>query len=263
MNNLKYLNPQNIMQLYNQYERQLIDDFNGRVEICPGIVRVVSTQAYGSYIAYFDFAADQTDSQIRQQVDYFSTLGIGFEWKTYATDQPSNIESALLAQGFVAEEQEAFMVLDIDAVESQPVPCAGLQRVNDEQGIRDAIQVQQQVWRQDFDWHYQQLCEQLHKAPESISIYVVYDSDQPVSSAWLTFKENSPFAGIWGGSTVPSHRRRGHYSALLQQRIHEAKNRGKRYLTIDASDMSQPIVAKSGFQLITHTRGYSFSPRAC
>jgi hypothetical protein len=46
----------------------------------------------------------------------------------------------------------------------------------------------------------------------------------------------------------------------LQQRIHDAKSRGKRYLTIDASDMSQPIVAKSGFQFITHTRGYRFSP---
>ncbi|ASP40810.1 GNAT family N-acetyltransferase [Bacterioplanes sanyensis] len=254
------MNIQQIMQLYNQYERRVIDDSNGRVETSPSIARVVSNQAYGSYIAYFDFAADQTDSQIQQQVDYFSNLGIGFEWKTYATDQPKNIESSLLAHGFVQEEQEAFMVLDIDAVESQPAHSAGLQRIKDEQGIRDAIQVQQQVWKQDFDWHYRQLCEQLNKAPESISIYVMYDSGQPVSSAWITFKENSPFAGIWGGSTVPSHRCRGHYSALLQQRIHEAKSRGKRYLTIDASDMSQPIVAKSGFQLITHTRGYSFNP---
>ncbi len=248
------------MQLYNQYERQVIDDANGRVDISPNIVRVVSNQAYGSYIAYFDFAADQTDSQIQQQVDYFSKLGIGFEWKTYATDQPNNIESSLLAHGFVQEEQEAFMVLDIAAIESQPVQSPELQRVTDEQGVRDVIQVQQHVWQQDFDWHYQQLCEQLHKAPESISIYVVYDSGQPVSSAWLTFKANSPFAGIWGGSTLASHRHQGHYSALLQQRIHDAKSRGKRYLTIDASDMSQPIVAKSGFQLITHTRGYSFSP---
>ena len=124
----------------------VIVDSNGRVEVSPNIVRVVSNQAYGSYIAYFDFAADQTESQIQQQVDYFSKLGIGFEWKTYATDHPNNIESSLLAHGFAQEEQEAFMVLDIAAVESQPVQSPGLQRVTDEQGVRDVIQVQQHVW---------------------------------------------------------------------------------------------------------------------
>jgi G:T-mismatch repair DNA endonuclease (very short patch repair protein) len=38
---------------------------------------------------------------------------------------------------------------------------------------------------------------------------------------------------------------------VLAVRAQEARRRGYRYLTIDASPMSRPIVAKHGFQLLT------------
>lgn len=93
--------------------------------------------------------------------------------------------------------------------------------------------------------------------PGSISIYVIYVDDHPVTSAWLTFNGNSPFAGIWGGSTVKAFRGKGFYSQLLNKRIAEAKSRGMKYLTIDASEMSKPIVEKRGFKVVATTTGYT------
>ena len=95
------------------------------------------------------------------------------------------------------------------------------------------------------------------QSPDSVSIYVVYVNGQPVTSAWLTFTGSSPFAGIWGGSTIKEFRGNGYYSLLLNKRIAEAKLKGVKYLIIDASDMSKPIVSKRGFEVVATTTGYT------
>ena len=84
------------------------------------------------------------------------------------------------------------------------------------------------------------------------------DNDTPVSAAWIVYTHNSPFAGIWGGATVEGHRGRGYYSALLHKRINDAKRRGVRYLIIDASPKSRPIVEKHGFTFVAHTTPYVY-----
>ena len=65
------------------------------------------------------------------------------------------------------------------------------------------------------------------------------------------FQPPSPFAGLWGGSTLPAYRKQGFYTALVAVRVQEALRRGARFLTIDASPMSRPIVERFGFQYIT------------
>ncbi|WP_245688514.1 GNAT family N-acetyltransferase [Vibrio sonorensis] len=109
----------------------------------------------------------------------------------------------------------------------------------------------------DLEWQYNALLNLVTESPEAVSIYVVYQDGKPVTSAWLTFNGDSPFAGIWGGSTLEEYRGRGYYSSLLNKRIEEAKARGKQYLIIDASEMSRPIVEKHGFKLVAQTTGYS------
>lgn len=70
--------------------------------------------------------------------------------------------------------------------------------------------------------------------------------------AWVYFPKHSQFASLWGGSTVSGFRRQGLYTALLAVRAQEASARGVRYLTVDASDMSRPILEKFGFEVIAH-----------
>ncbi|MCW0470004.1 hypothetical protein OH492_16870 [Vibrio chagasii] len=116
----------------------------------------------------------------------------------------------------------------------------------DSKGIRDAIKSP----RASLGWRFRMALQsrsvsKQHAAPDSVSIYVVYVDNQPVTSAWIIFNGSSPFAGIWGGAPASKHFEvKGHYSLLLNKRIEEAKSRGVKYLTIDASDMSKPIVSK-------------------
>jgi predicted acetyltransferase len=66
------------------------------------------------------------------------------------------------------------------------------------------------------------------------------------------YHPHSQFADLWGGSTLPNCRGRGLYTAVLAARVQEAVQRGYRFLTIDASPMSRPIVARHGFRLLTY-----------
>jgi GNAT superfamily N-acetyltransferase len=84
-----------------------------------------------------------------------------------------------------------------------------------------------------------------------LSIYTAYVGPQPACSGWTYFHPGSEFGSLWGGSTIPSQRGKGLYTALLAARVTEALQRGVRYLSVDAGEMSRPIVERYGFTNLT------------
>jgi predicted GNAT family acetyltransferase len=92
---------------------------------------------------------------------------------------------------------------------------------------------------------------ELANYPDYISVYGAYVDDKPVASARMYYPENSQFSSMWGGGTLPEYRGKGVYTALVAARVQEAIGRGRRFLTIDASPMSRPIVEKLGFVVIS------------
>ncbi|MFV0449573.1 MAG: N-acetyltransferase [Vibrio sp.] len=253
------MNATDIMSQFNRYERMNIEIPGWEICADESIVRVVSPDVDGSFIAYFNLEDLQAPNVIEQQRDYFYRLGKNFEWKVYGFDTPSDIEHMLLDKGFYQEEEESFMVLDLTTYDSLPEFQTQCVEVFDVCGIRDAIEVKRLQTGEDFSAYYLHLLNLKQTRPDHIRIYVIYDQGQPVSSAWVIFNnDQSPFAGIWGGSTVQSQRRRGHYQALLKQRIRDAILAGKKYLYIDASAMSRPIVEKYGFKVISTTVPYFY-----
>lgn len=257
-----------LMSTYNEFERKNIGSLGGKVIATPELVKFVSDDDYGSYISYFELTKESAPTAISREKAYFSEKGVSVEWKTYSTDSPSNIGQLLSEQGFVAQEPESFMVLPLSQERAQTASeqlNRSLQQsqedfqlveVFDAQGIKDAIAVQQQVWKEDLPGQYQHLLSLKTHCPNDISIYVIYQDGQPVTSAWVIFNTNSPFAGIWGGSTLEAYRGKGFYSLLLNKRIAKAYSQDKKYLIIDASPMSRPIVEKHGFQYVATTTPY-------
>jgi len=55
---------------------------------------------------------------------------------------------------------------------------------------------------------------------------------------------------------VPGWRGRGVYRALVAHRARVAAERGYRYLQVDASDESRPILERLGFHPLTTTTPY-------
>ena len=254
------MNTMDVMHAYNEHERKVINAIGGKAISTDGVIKFVSDNPEGSYISYFSLTAQSAQAAIEKEMAYFGALGKPFEWKTYSTDEPSQIGELLLINGFEQEESESFMALDLLAASEREVDESRIVEVTDAQGIRDAVSVQEHVWGGNYDWQYAHLLNMKTQTPDELSIYVVYDDGKPVTSAWIVYNGESPFAGIWGGSTIAEYRGRGHYSLLLNKRINEAKKRGKQYLIIDASEMSRPIVEKHGFVFVSTTTPYVYQP---
>ena len=142
------------------------------------------------------------------------------------------------------------MVLDLETAPAslfEPV-TADVRRLIGPALIDVVIQIMDEVWDEDHEGLGEFLADELTHHGDYLSIYLAYTGGIPACAAWVRFQKGSQFAELWGGSTLAEYRKRGLYTALLAVRAQEARQRGVRYLTIDASPMSEPIVAKYGFQ---------------
>jgi GNAT superfamily N-acetyltransferase len=75
----------------------------------------------------------------------------------------------------------------------------------------------------------------------------------------VRFYPGRQFAELYGGSTVEEYRGRGLYSGLVRARAQEARARGVRFLAVDTSPMSRPILEKAGFTFLAHTQPFVYS----
>lgn len=247
------MNTAQILKLYDEEQRIAIDFPGTRREASAHVVRHVDLLGTDSIVIHSRLDESNADKIISEEIAYFARLGHSFEWKYYEHDAPPDLLSRLTAQGCEKEEAEAIVVLDLENIPGQllqPV-SQDIRRITDPRQIDDAIAVQIEVWQKEKDWLDGQLAFEMENTPDMFCLYVAYADERPVCSAWVRFTEASQFAGLWGGSTLKEYRRRGIYTAMLAVRAQEALRRGIRFLTVDASPMSRPILEKLGFQLLT------------
>ncbi len=84
----------------------------------------------------------------------------------------------------------------------------------------------------------------------------------PLHASRIEFVPGTDFAGLWGGSTLAAWRGRGLYRATVAARARIAAARGVRYLQVDASADSAPILRRLGFLELTTTTPYIWTPPA-
>ncbi len=227
-----------------------------RREVTPNVVRHVDrSDMREGVVIYSQLNEANVEETIREQVSYFEGIGQDFEWKVYDYDQPSDLKERLESSGFIVEEAEAVVVLDLEHAPEmlwQPIRH-DVQRISEPEKLADVETVEEQVWGEDASWVHHYLGGALTNYPEQMSVYVAYIDDQPASAAWIYFPKHSQFASLWGGATIKQFRKQGLYTALLAVRAQEAKARQVRYLTVDASPMSRPILERFGFEMIAYS----------
>ena len=255
------MNTTEILALYDRDERQGSEHPSYELQKTAEVVRYISKDPTRlSFITYSNLTTENTDAIIQRELNFFGEQGgYGFEWKTYGHDSPADLPQRLLAHGFDADEEEALLVMDLQNcpdVYLAPVTL-DVRKIGIEH-LKDVVAVLEGVYDTSYDWLERQMTQNLTEQPNYWSIYVAYVDDQPACAAWSNFPSNSQFAGLWGGATLEAYRKKGLYTAVVAVRAQEAVKRGYRFLMVDASDMSRPILQKRGFQLLTHTTPYTW-----
>lgn len=204
------------------------------------------------------------DSVIARQREFFAARGQRVEWKTYDYDEPADLPQRLVRAGFVAEDPEALILGDAKPLAAQEIslPDGVTVRAADERADFERMRVMTEtVWGEPAEWVTTSLADRWEREPESVDVVLVEESrDGPVLCAARSEYDDSPFVGLWGGSTRQEWRGRGLYRATLLHRARLALERGKPYVRVDASPDSEPILRRLGLHRVATTTPYVFTP---
>jgi len=211
---------------------------------------------------------DDPDAEIAAQVEFFTARGHEFEWKTYAYDEPADLPDRLTAAGFVAEEPESLILGEIDRILELPVSMPSKVRIRDVESREDFDRIGElsvAVWGESHRSFVDHLYDERQAAPELVDVALVEEAlpdtaGPALTAAWVRYHPGTDFASLWGGSTRPEWRRQGLYRALLRHRAMKARDRGYRYVRVDASEDSRPILQRLGLVKVTSTTPYVFTP---
>ncbi|MGW2782406.1 GNAT family N-acetyltransferase [Streptomyces populi] len=231
-----------------------------RVERVGRVVRQVGADKGWNGVLWSDLDETSADAAVAEQVRFFSGLGGGFEWKLYGHDRPRDLGRRLRAAGFTAEPEETLMVAELSdlALDVEPPEGVRLLPVTDRAGVALVAEVHEQAFGGDSTRLRHQLLAQLTGDTNTVVAVVALAGDVPVSAARMELPPGARFAGLWGGGTVEAWRGRGIYRALVAHRARVAAERGYRYVQVDASSLSRPVLTRLGFQPLTTTTPYAY-----
>jgi len=222
-------------------------------------------EKHGGFIDYRDLAGlegAELDALIARQVGVFAERGERFEWKLHAHDLPKDLSQRLLDAGFVPEDEETVLIAPVDGVAAEPPVPDGVQlrEVSERADLDRIAAMEEAIWHDNRGWLADGLEAERAVDPNAITIVVAEAGDACVCAAWVRFAAGTEFATLWGGGTLPAWRSRGIYRTVVAYRANLAAERGFRYLQVDASANSRPILERLGFVAVTTTTPYIWCP---
>ncbi len=253
------------------------DGPGARVERAGEVVRYVSDDPEGeATVLWSKLDGASAGRAIAEQVEHFAALGRAFEWKHYAHDAPADLAARLRAAGFEPGGEETLMVAEaaaaVAAAEASVAGATGpgdeggwpgalrVREARDEAGVDLVVRVHEEVFGVKHAWLRRALLARLERAPEAMSAFVATVGERAVCAGRVEFHRGTDFASLWGGGTLPAFRGRGAYRALVARRARLAAERGFRYLHVDASPASRPVLERLGFARLTTTTPYVWRP---
>jgi hypothetical protein len=221
----------------------------------PHVLRVrTAHRGFAFTDGLHDLDSDEIERAVLATNEFFAEHGEDFEWKTYSHDHPALVP-ALRRAGLRPEATETVLIGRTGAFTTAGEPPLGveLRQVQGRADLDRIATLQSEVWGEDWSWLADDLDGRIRSGPEDIAIWLADAGGRAVSTAWLVRLPGTEFGGLWGGSTLEAWRHRGIYTSLIAVRARAAERVGIRYLWVDASDDSRPILQRLGMTAVATT----------
>lgn len=234
------------------------------VEHDPPVTRFLGFggQGWVEYRDLGDLDEQALDELIARQIAQFRGREQRFEWKLHGHDRPAFLAERLLAAGFRPEEQETVVIAAIDDLDLAVEPPGGvvIREVHERADFERIMEMEEAVWGKGNVTRADDLESERDADPAVFRVFVAEADGRVVSAGWMRLPPHTEFGTLWGGSTLVEWRRRGIYRALVVHRARVARENGRRFLEVDASDNSRPILERMGFRAVTTTTPYVWRP---
>ena len=217
-------------------------------------------------VIWSDLDESTADAAVAEAVTRYDPPGLPWEWKSYGHDRPADLGERLAAAGFASGDVEAVVIGETQQV----LAACGPGDVPDGVTIRPLrgpedyariVAMESAAFEVDMSWLGSLLPAAKAADPDALHFFLAEDAERElVSAGWVHFQAGTDFAGFFGGGTLARMRGRGIYRTLVRLRAELAAERGCRFLHVDASPNSRPILERLGFRAVTTTTPYTHRP---
>jgi GNAT superfamily N-acetyltransferase len=184
-----------------------------------------------------------------------------YGWVTGPLTRPTDLGERLVASGLKKIDEMAGMVLTDLAV-----PIAVGPRIEVREGTLQEAQAASEMMGRAYDMPEEVarffnvlLAMSGGKVKNSGYFAYVDGGTEPVGWSYLVYLPDSPIVLLGGAATLPEHRGRGIYGALVAKRLADARAEGRSAAVIQAvRSTSAPIAAKLGFREVCALEFYAW-----
>ena len=235
-----------------QMRRDVSPRPDARVERDDRVTRMLAVDGTWAAVQWSDLTDADADAVIAAEtardVPYL-------EWKHYSGDRPADLPARLVAAGLTPEGPETVLVADLSELSLEDPAPEGIavRTVEDEAGVAALEAVHREVFGGVHPGTRSAVLGSLALRPRPIEAVVAWAGERPVSAGRIEYSAGRDFAGLFGGGTTADWRGRGVFRALVAHRAARARERGVRYLYVDAVPMSRPIFERLGFLPLAET----------
>lgn len=227
------------------------------------LVTFAGGRGFVTYPAPGESDAETLAALVKPALDHYRRIPsiARIEWKTRGHDRAPGLHEALLGNGFEPDEQESIMVghargLDVEVALPERVT---LREVTSEADVRSMTAMEDVAFGSDMsDEMTEALLGRLTR-DDGMELWVAEADGQVIGAGRLEPVAGTVVAGIWGGSVLPSWRRRGIYRALTAVRARSALAKGKTLIHSDSTEDSRPILERAGLIKVSTTTPYRWS----
>jgi len=208
-----------------------------------------------------DIAPDEVDATLKMVRNRYSRGRKAYGWVTGPLTRPNDLGARLVASGLVKEDEMAGMVLTDLAV---PIGVDAKIEIR-EATLHDAQAASGMMARaydmpEEVARFFNVLLAMTDSKVKNRGYFAYVDGGiEPVGWSYLVYLPDSPIVLLGGAATVPEHRGRGIYSALVAKRLADARADGRSAAVIQAvRSTSAPIAAKLGFREVCGLEFYAW-----
>jgi GrpB-like predicted nucleotidyltransferase (UPF0157 family)/GNAT superfamily N-acetyltransferase len=211
-----------------------------------------------NYVLFTKFTEKNAAQRIEHISQLFSEKKLPFSWWNSQLDTPTNLPHHLLQAGFKEKEVNIGMYKDLEDFTAINIsPSLTIERKETKTGLKDFMDVITAIGghRDAFNLIHSQIPEILYAGDSSFEMHVGYIDNTPAVTGMLV--THLGVAGIYYIATIPSQRKKGFGSSMMQHLLQRAKEKGYKISTLQASENGASIYRKIGFQTCCQWTEYS------
>ncbi len=208
-----------------------------------------------------DIAPEGVDATLKMVRSRYSGGRKAYGWVTGPLTRPLDLGRRLVASGLAKADEMAGMALTDLAVPIAVDPNIEVREAT----LHEAQAASEMMARaygmpEDVARFFNVLLAMTDSKVRNRGYFAFVDrAPQPVGWSYLVYLPDSPIVLLGGAATLPEHRGRGIYSALVAKRLADARADGRSAAVIQAvRSTSAPIAAKLGFREICGLEFYAW-----